>query len=42
MANGHGGTRPNAGRKRKSLSEKLLDGNRPPTKKELIMCMAKK
>ena len=27
MANGHGGKRPGAGRKRKALSEKLLDGN---------------
>lgn len=27
MANGHGGARPGAGRKKKALSEKLLDGN---------------
>jgi hypothetical protein len=27
MANGRGGARPNAGRKRKPLAEKLLDGN---------------
>lgn len=27
MANGHGGARPGSGRKKKALSEKLLDGN---------------
>ena len=27
MANGHGGARPGAGRKKKALSEKLIDGN---------------
>ena len=27
MANGHGGARPGAGRKKKALSEKLMDGN---------------
>lgn len=27
MANGHGGARPGAGRKKKALSEKLVDGN---------------
>jgi len=27
MANGHGGSRPGAGRKKKALSEKLVDGN---------------
>jgi hypothetical protein len=27
MANGHGGTRPGAGREKKALSEKLVDGN---------------
>lgn len=27
MANGHGGARPGAGRKKKALSEKLTDGN---------------
>ena len=27
MANGHGGSRPGAGRKKKALSEKLIDGN---------------
>ncbi len=27
MANGHGGARPGAGRKRKALSEKIIDGN---------------
>ncbi len=29
MANGHGGSRPNAGRPRKALSEAILDGTRP-------------
>ena len=27
MANGHGGARPGAGRKKKALSEKIMDGN---------------
>ena len=27
MANGHGGARPGAGRKKKALSEKIIDGN---------------
>ena len=27
MANGHGGSRPGAGRKKKALSEKIIDGN---------------
>ena len=27
MANGHGGARPGAGRKKKALSEKIVDGN---------------
>ena len=27
MANGHGGARPGTGRKRKVLSEKIIDGN---------------
>ena len=26
MANGHGGVRPGAGRKKKALSEKIIDG----------------
>ena len=29
MANGHGGARMNSGRKKKALSEALLDGTRP-------------
>lgn len=33
MANGHGGARPGSGRKRKSISEKILDGN--PGKKPM-------
>ena len=35
MANGHGGARPGAGRKKKALSEKLVDGNpgKAPLKK---------
>lgn len=28
MANGHGGSRPGAGRKKKAISEKILEGNR--------------
>ena len=27
MANGHGGARPGAGRKKMALSEKIIDGN---------------
>ena len=30
MANGHGGARPGAGRKKKALSEKLVDGKPQP------------
>lgn len=35
MANGHGGARPGAGRKKKPLSEKIIDGNpgKAPLKK---------
>ena len=33
MANGHGGARPGSGRKKKALSEKIVDGN--PGKKPL-------
>lgn len=35
MANGHSGARPGAGRKKKALSEKLIDGNpgKAPLKK---------
>ena len=40
MANGHGGVRPGAGRKKKALAEKLMDGNpgkAPLTKIEFDM-----
>ena len=35
MANGHGGARPGTGRKRKVLSEKIIDGN--PGKAQLTI-----
>jgi hypothetical protein len=36
MANGHGGARPGAGRKKKPLAEKLLDGNPGKRKPQVL------